>query len=342
LIRQGKTDKPGDCRLAVVVAVALPNARTERCLRACAALTYEPRTIVVVSDEPLAVPDDSHFVNIVTGAGRMTSPAEKRDLAAARLRDVDAYVYLDDDAYPPVDWLDRVAATLHENPDAAGVGGPGLMPDDQSFWERVSAAVTEARLGSGPLRFRFWRERARDCDDFPAYDLAIRKSALDAAGGWATDWYGGEDTDLCGRLADAGGLIRYEPAASVFHYRRVLVPKHFWQIQNVGRSRGCFIRAGYGRSRQWTFAGPPLAVIAAAAIASLPFWPGIDREAAWIVLAALYLGIAAFAHPGRIGLGVRAVLPLAIVVHHLAYAVGLIRGVLTGERRSHPAGPSST
>ena len=342
MIRQGTSDKPGEYRLAVVVPVARPDDRTQRCLRACGSLTYEPRTIAVVTDEPLPMSGDPHFVNIVTGAGRMTSPAEKRDLAAARLRDVDAYVYLDDDAYPPVDWLDRVAATLRENPDSAGVGGPGLMPDDQTFWERVSAAVMETRLGSGPLRFRFWREQARDCDDFPAYDLAIRRSALDAAGGWATDWYGGEDTDLCGRLADAGGLIRYEPAASVFHYRRVLVPKHFWQIQNIGRSRGCFIRAGYGRSRKWTFAGPPLAVIAAAALASLPFWPGIDRNAAWVALATVYLGIAAFAHPGRIGFGVRAVLPLAIVVQHVAYTVGLVRGLLTGERRSHRARPSST
>lgn len=337
-----RTDSSIAYRLVVVVPVAQPNARTNRCLRACAALTYEPRTIAVVTDEPLPLPDDPHFVNIMTGAGRMTSPAEKRDLAAARLRDVDAYVYLDDDAYPPVDWLDRIAAAMRDYPDAPGVGGPGLMPDDQSFWERVSAAVMETRLGSGPLRFRFWRDPARDCDDFPAYDLAIRKSALDAAGGWATDWYGGEDTDLCGRLADAGGFIRYEPAASVFHYRRVLVPKHFWQIQNVGRSRGCFIRAGDRRSRKWTFAAPPLAVIAAGLLASSPWWPGIDRQAAWIALAAVYLGVAAFAHPGGISLGVRAVLPPAIVVHHFAYSVGLVRGLLTGERRSRRARPSST
>ena len=333
---------PEALRLAVVVPVARPDARTKRCLEGCAALAYEPRTIAVVSDTPLPMPDDGHFVNIVTGADRVTSPAEKRDLAAARLRDVDAYVYLDDDAYPPIDWLDRIASALRDNPDAAGVGGPGLMPDDQTFWERVSAAVMETRLGSGPLRFRFWREPSRDCDDFPAYDLAIRKDALDAAGGWATDWYGGEDTDLCGRLADAGRLIRYEPAASVFHYRRVLVPKHFWQIQNVGRSRGCFIRAGYRRSRKWTFAGPPLVVIAAAALASLPFWPGIDRLGAWIAIAAVYASVAAFAHPGRIGLGVRAALPAAIVVHHAAYSVGLVRGLLTGVRRSLPAPLSST
>jgi len=329
-------------RLAVVVPIALADVRTGRCLRACAALEYEPRTIAVVSDAPIELPADEHFVNLVTGAGRLTSPAEKRDLAAASLRDVDAYVYLDDDAYPPRDWLDRIAEALRAHPRAAGVGGPGLMPDDQTFWERVSAAVMETRLGSGPLRYRFWRDAARECDDFPAYDLAIRKASLDAVGGWATDWYGGEDTELCGRLADAGGLIRYEPGAFIFHYRRVLLPKHFWQIQNIGRSRGCFIRAGYRRSRRWTFAGPPLVVAAAVALASAPLWPGVDRLGAIAVIAATYFGVALFAHPGHIGPGVRLALPLGIAVHHLAYTVGLVRGLVTGvRRRASRARPST-
>jgi len=329
-------------RLAVVVPVARADGRTRRCLGACQALAYGRRTIAVVTDEPMQMPDDEHFVNVVTHAGRLTSPAEKRDLATAALRDVDAYVYLDDDAYPPPRWLDRVAAALDAHPLAAGVGGPGLMPDDQNFWERVSAAVMETRLGSGPLRFRFRREAPRYCDDFPAYDLAIRSAALDAAGGWATDWYGGEDTDLCGRLADHGGLIWYEPEAFVFHYRRVLVPKHFWQIQNVGRSRGCFIRAGYRRSRRWTFAGPPLVVAAAIALAASPFLPGVDRLGALAAVVAVYLAVTLFAHHGRIGLGVRLVLPFGIVAHHLAYTVGLVRGLVTGARRRSPSARPST
>jgi hypothetical protein len=37
------------------------------------------------------------------------------------------------------------------------------------------------------------------------------------------------------------------------------------------------------------------------------------------------------------------VLPFGIVVHHLAYTVGLVRGLVTGaRRRSPPARPSTT
>jgi GT2 family glycosyltransferase len=330
-------------RIAVVVPVASANERTRRCLRACAALTYEPRTIAVVTERPLALPDDPHFVNIITGAAYVTSPAEKRDAAAAALPDADAFAYLDDDAYPEPDWLDDVAAALGRYPGAAGIGGPGLMPDDQRFWERVSAAVMETKLGSGPLRFRFWRDAPRACDDFPAYDLTIRKTWLEKAGGWATDWYGGEDTALCARLADAGGEIRYDPECAVYHYRRSLVPNHIWQIQNIGRSRGCLIRSGQRRSRRWAFAGPPIATLTAASLLALPFLAGPHWPAAVLGDVLIYAAVAAFAHPGRPGIGVRLALPFAIAVHHAAYSVGLYRGLLTGSRRTAiRARPSST
>jgi cellulose synthase/poly-beta-1,6-N-acetylglucosamine synthase-like glycosyltransferase len=327
----------------VVIPVARPDARTQRCLAACAALTYEPRTILVVTERAIALPADAHFVNVVTGSDYVTSPAEKRDLATTALPDVDAYAYLDDDAYPPPDWLDRIADTFAQNPQAAGAGGPGLMPDDQRFWERVSAAVMETRLGSGPLRFRFWQDAPRWCDDFPAYDLAIRKAWLDKVGGWATDWYGGEDTVLCARLADAGGLIRYDPSIAVRHYRRRLVPDHFWQIQNVGRSRGCFVRSGNPRFRKWTFAGPPMFVLFVLALAFSPLWWRGHAIDALVGLAAIYATVALFAHPGKPDWRVRLVLPIAIVVHHAAYTAGLIRGLVTGRRRrTRRSLPSST
>ncbi|MBV8365004.1 MAG: glycosyltransferase, partial [Candidatus Eremiobacteraeota bacterium] len=254
-------------RIAVVIPVARQHSRLARCLQACANLTYEPRIICVVSDEPIDLPDDPHFINVVSGSHALTGPATKRDLARAQCADVDAYAYLDDDAYPPPQWLDEAARVLAETPQAAGVGGPGLEPDDQLFWERVSARALEAHAGSGPLRFRFVREAPRDCDDYPAFDLIVRKEWLDRAGGWATNWYGGEDSHLCARLARVGGLIRYDPRPYVFHYRRALWPNHAWQIWNIGRSRGCLVRVGDPLSRRLVFAAP--AALIAAALASL-------------------------------------------------------------------------
>jgi hypothetical protein len=148
-------------RFAVVIPVARENELFARCVDACTRLTYEPRVICVVSDKPVTLPNDPHFLNLVTYAREVTGPATKRDVAWHHLPDADVYAYLDDDAYPPERWLDEAARVLSERPDAAGAGGPGLQPDDQTFSEQVSAAAMEMRAGSGPLRFRFWRDAPR-------------------------------------------------------------------------------------------------------------------------------------------------------------------------------------
>ncbi|MBV8281245.1 MAG: glycosyltransferase, partial [Candidatus Eremiobacteraeota bacterium] len=243
-------------RFVVVVPVMRLDERTTRCLEACAALSYPAKTICVVSDVPLPALSYPNLEYIATGAGTLTSPAFKRDIARTRFPDADIYANLDDDAYPPPRWLEDALRVLAEHPNVAGAGGPGLDPPDQTFWERLSSAVLQTRAGSGPLRFRFWREPSRDCDDFPSHNLFVRKQWLDAIGGWSTNWNGGEDTLLCARLANKGGLIRYDPGLGAFHYRRGFVPGHLRQMFNFGRSRGCFIRAGEQRSLRVMFAGP--------------------------------------------------------------------------------------
>jgi hypothetical protein len=300
-------------------------------LEACSRLTYEPRTICIVSDEPVALPDDRHFVNIITGAAHVTSPATKRDLARTSCPDAEVYAYLDDDAFPPPDWLDEAIRVLAEHPQAAGAGGPGLMPDDQMYWERVSSATLGMRGGSGPLRFRFVREPARDCDDFPAYNLIVRKEWLDAVGGWATDWYGGEDTTLCARLADKGGLIRYDPSVYIYHYRRSLLPHHAWQIYNVGRSRGCFIRGGDTRSRRLLFAAPLAVTLATAGLALSPLF-GAPLGFVAAAAASAYAGCTLAAGQATSEWRVRLMAPLGLIVHHAVYAYGMCVGLLTGRR----------
>jgi len=277
------------------------------------------------------MPNDPHFINIVTGASSVTGPATKRDLASRRCANTDVYAYLDDDAYPPPTWLDEAARILAAHPHAAGAGGPGLMSDDQEYSEQVSAAAMEMRAGSGPLRFRFWRDAARDCADFPAYDLFVRKEWLDAVGGWATNWYGGEDTSLCARMADKGGLIHYDPNLAVFHYRRPLWPQHARQITNLGRSRGCFIRNGDRRSRRIVFALPATFCLSALALVIAPLLL-IPPLYALLPATVAYLALALFGHPGRPPLRVRLALPTALLVQHAAYTWGLCAGLVSGTR----------
>ncbi|MBV8081959.1 MAG: glycosyltransferase family 2 protein [Candidatus Eremiobacteraeota bacterium] len=321
----------GALKFVIVIPVMRHDERTHRCLQACAALDYAPKTICVVSDEPFALPDGVDAINIATNAGTLTSPAYKRDIVRRALPDADVYANLDDDAYPPPHWLHEAVRVLQEHAEAAGAGGPGLAPPDQTFWEQLSSAVLQSRLGSGPLRFRFWPDEARDCDDFPSHNLFVRARALDAAGGWATNWNGGEDTVVCARLADRGGMIRYDPRLGAYHYRRAFVPGHLWQIFNVGRSRGCFLRNGEQRSRKPLFAGPPALTLAAFALAISPLLGAPMLPCAGIAAFA-FIAAASSAHDGPLDWRLRLLLPFALVAHHAAYTAGLLIGLATGTR----------
>jgi hypothetical protein len=136
---------------------------------------------------------------------------------------------------------------------------------------------------------------------------------------------------LCARLAAKGGLIRYDPRLAVFHYRRRLFPDHAWQIWNVGRSRGCLIRAGDALSRRPVFAGPACVVALALMLVVAASVIGSTVWATCAIVAAAYLAIACFA-PHGVSLGVRVLTPAALLVHHGAYALGMAVGILTGTR----------
>lgn len=320
-------------RIAIVIPVGPSHQRLLRCLASCDALDYAEKKTIVVSDEPRPDLVASYDVtNVVTHADRMTGPAIKRDLAFASFPDFDIYAFLDDDAYVPADWLSQAARVFERNATLWALGGPGLMPDDQTIAEQLSAAAMESPFGSGSLRFRFVELEARLCEDFPAYNLFVTRSALEAVGGWASDLYGGEDTFLCSKIVVAGGTIGYDPSVAVFHYRRPIFPAHFWQISNVGRSRACFYVEGESSSQSLVYRAPLMASIGMLAVGAAAIRYERLRKVTFATSAISYVLLAFLGHRGRIAPAVRALLPLGLTIHHLSYAYGFAVGLVTRRR----------
>ena len=105
--------------------------------------------------------------------GRL-GPARKRDISA-ELATGDILVFLDDDSYPNPDLLD-VADRHFENDDVLAIGGPGITPREDSFWQRVSGAVFLSRLSGGnPERYINIGE-PKFVDDWPSVNLMIRRT----------------------------------------------------------------------------------------------------------------------------------------------------------------------
>lgn len=313
------------------VSVIVPLHRRSPAFEQCVAETLQQLRagdeLIVVSDaDPGPLPDGVRV--LLTGSPDDTSPAEKRDLALAEARG-ELCAFLDDDAYPAPLWLER-AVERFADASIAAVGGPGSTPPGSGWRERAGGAFYESPFGSSGLRFRFVPlGAARDVDDFPAYNFFVRTAALREIGGWASRFYGGEDTKVCLDLRRAGHRIVYDPGVLVYHHRRKVFGPHFRQVANVGRHRGHFVRIHPETSRRPLYFAPSVGV--AAAVVALA-WAIADPRA----LVAVGLLAAAFAaavggwalRDGR-GPAVAVALPFVVAGTHAAYGIAFARGLLT-------------
>ena len=311
-------------RFSLVIPLHHDSAAFRVCLRHCLSLEHDDFEVIVVSDRLVELPDDPRLVFVLTGSATDTSPALKRDIATAHATGR-ALAYLDDDAYPDPTWLSVAELALSE-PGVKAVGGPGVTPPGSSLRCRAGGRVYASVLGSGPLRYRFRPEAARVVDDFPAYNLIVAADTVRQVGGWASTFYGGEDTRFCEHLAEAGVMVHYRPDLVVFHHRRALFGPHMRQIANVGRHRGYFARVYPGTSLRPMYFAPLIAVVALCMFVLLVL-VAAGPVAALAVVALGYLAAALMSGGGT--LGERALFPLGVFAHHTSYGVAFARGLVT-------------
>jgi N-acetylglucosaminyl-diphospho-decaprenol L-rhamnosyltransferase len=129
--------------------------------------------------------------------------------------------------------LDTVLATMESHPEAAVVG-PRLVREDgsldhaakRSFPTPTSALGHFTGIGKrpgadGPLAaYRAPEVQSGPVDSVNGAFMLIRRDAFEAAGGFDEGyWMYMEDLDLSYRLAEAGWVSLYEPAAVVMHIK---------------------------------------------------------------------------------------------------------------------------
>lgn len=193
--------------------------------------------IITNEEEPSEWPDDGRIRMICSGR---VGPADKRDMGA-KLAGGEILVFLDDDSYPERNLLE-VAQRHFADPEVIAVGGPGITPPSDSFWQRVSGAVFLSRFtGGAPERYVPVGE-VREVDDWPSVNLMVRKDVFLAVGGFDSKYWPGEDTKLCLKLKRTGKRILYAPDMVVWHHRRVGLGTHAKQVGAYGLHRGYFAR----------------------------------------------------------------------------------------------------
>ena len=225
----------GGPRISVVVCTRNGSATLRACLEALSRQTYPNHEVIVVDDGSTdAVPEIAKSFAFVRYHRLNHGGLSVARNAGALLATGDVIAYTDDDCMADEDWLAQLAPAF-DDPQWVAAGGPNIPPPARN---RIEAVVAVAP--GGPAHVMLNDEEA---EHLPGCNLAIRKSALDAIGGFDPIFHtAGDDVDVCWRLRDAGGKLRFVPSAMVWHHRRFTVKAYFKQQRGYGNAEGLLMR----------------------------------------------------------------------------------------------------
>ena len=221
-------------RISVIVC-SYNGARTIReCFEGLLKLEYPNFEVIVVNDgsnDATAAIAHEYDFQLISTHNRGLSAARNTGLEAATGEIV---AYIDDDALPDPHWLNYLASTFLSTTHA-GVGGPNIPPlGDGPIAECVANAP------GGPVHVLLSDQEA---EHIPGCNMAFRKSALQAIGGFDPQFRSaGDDVDVCWRLQQQGGTLGFSPAALVWHHRRNSVRGYWKQQRGYGKAEALLER----------------------------------------------------------------------------------------------------
>ena len=253
------------------------------------------------------------------------------DVTARRLEllertDADLIAFLTPGVLPASNWL-RALLPYFSNPEVVAVGGP-ILPSAAGDLKVVgAAALYESRFAAGPLARRHLPGNLREIVDQPLDNLLIRREAARESAAFADAAARRDDGDVCRSLASAGVVVFSPDAAVVAPMPRLIGPL-LATVHAHARARGR--SAGAGGRIPLSALPPALFVVCALLLAAEPALPRSLQRMLRAGAAAYLLGLSyASAHAGlrhrRLAVGVA--LSVAAPSSHLAYGLGVLRGV---------------
>jgi GT2 family glycosyltransferase len=201
----------------LVVATRGRTAELERLLDSLARQSHRRFRVLVVDQNAddrllplLAAHDDLEVEHLRSEPGL----SRARNAALPRLT-ADLVAFPDDDCAYPAGLLEQVAAAFDVDPALDGLTGRAVAPDGASAgsWATDGAVLTRENLWNRAVSYAI----------FLRHDVVERVGPFDERLGLGsgTPWESGEETDYLVRAVDAGARIRYDPALTVEHERRL-------------------------------------------------------------------------------------------------------------------------
>jgi len=289
-------------------------------------IEYKKYEILLITDPGQKIREiHDKKVRCISYPSQTISPADKRDFALKYVKS-DLCAFIDDDAYPDPRWIKK-AVGYFKNKQIVAVGGPGLTPPDDGYWEKVSGLVYESFFCSGAAQYRFVSSQPRYVDDYPAYNLFVRTKVLKSVNGYGNSFYGGEDTFLCMKLIKKGRIF-YDGEVIVYHHRRKLFFDFLWQIANVGMHRGYFARKYPQTSRRWFYFLPSIATTIFIILIILSFINQSVMISTFIILFLAY-SVSVLSVIERTNFHKALMVGLGVLLVHFSYGLFFIKGLFT-------------
>lgn len=160
-------------------------------------------------------------------------------------------VFIDSDAVASDFWLHELLKPF-KDPAVSVVGGPHLPRFDASYRELLADKILGFPLATWKSSSRYKVSgilREVDESELTSCNLAIRRLAFLASGGFPEDLIPCEENVVLERIRSLGAVMIYSPLAIVFHNRDPLFRPYMKKIFYYGTGRGKMIRRQEGRIR---------------------------------------------------------------------------------------------
>lgn len=172
--------------------------------------------------------------------------SSRKKNAGWRAAQTELIAFLDDDVIVAHDWSYAIRAPFSDG--AVGlVSGPSLVPDDLALMARLSGGVL-ASWAAGYVAGRYKSgvviPRPVGWSMVIGCNMAYRRSALEAAGGFDPAFWPGEEMLAAFRVMRLGFRLMFHPGAKLYHYPRASLVGFCRQMYGYGATRIRLIRAG--------------------------------------------------------------------------------------------------
>jgi glycosyltransferase involved in cell wall biosynthesis len=204
-----------------IISVIVPAFNAEKTIRKCVesllAQDYPNKEIMFVNDGSTdatgAILQEYKSIKVFQTSG--LGPSAARNLALDQVQG-DLVAFTDADCIADKKWLSQLFREIN-NDDIAGVGGTQKSPpDDSRLGKEIHHLLSEIGFISD---YMHQKNCVMSTRHNPSCNVLYKRDVLTRMGGFKTDLWPGEDTDLDRRLELAGYKFLFNPDAVVYHYR---------------------------------------------------------------------------------------------------------------------------